>query len=147
MFIKTAVVIYVTYTLTNSYFLLLPPQCFTLYRSSCHFELKDFILRAWEKYHNQHTLNFVINLTAIAVEVGFEQEDEAFSEGREDDNIFLRKGISTNDVVLLIRPLCIACFEEYRITTGRNFSQQVLDRIATIENAATGEPLGLLKSK
>ena len=77
-------------------------------------------------------------MLTVAVEVGFEQRDDSFREGRDIDRLFLRKAVTADSVTVRIRPLSVSQFEELQSTTGRIFSQEILDLISDIQVPATG---------
>ena len=82
-------------------------------------------------------MSYYMMLT-VAIEVGFEQRDDSFREGRDIDRLFLRKAVTADDVTVRIRPLSVSEFEELQSTTGRMFSQDILDLVDGIQIPATG---------
>ena len=77
-------------------------------------------------------------LTAIRVEVGFEQFDFAVEEGR-DSRFFLRKynNVAQYDIIVRVLPLTVDEFEAYLANnSGRNFSRDDLDRVGDISDPA-----------
>ena len=76
--------------------------------------------------------------TAISVDVGFEQFDFAVEEGR-DSRFFLRKynNVAQYNITVRVLPLTVGEFEVYRANnSGRNFSQEDLNRVADISDPA-----------
>ena len=71
----------------------------------------------------------------------FEEVDQSFREGREFDVVFLQKGETDDDVAVLIQPLSVSEFREYRSNnTGRIFlSNDSLESINNIIVYAEGE--------
>ena len=85
-----------------------------------------------------YVLCHIVIIITVAIEVGFEQIDESFREGRETDSLFLQKAETPEDVNIRILLFTVSQFEDFRSTTGRGFSQEVLDLIDNIEFPATG---------
>lgn len=73
--------------------------------------------------------------------MGFDQFDAAVTEGR-NDSFFLRKFVddTTDDIVIIVIPLTISGFENYRNNNPeRNFSQATLNSIADVSDPADCE--------
>ena len=71
----------------------------------------------------------------------YEEVDKSFREGRNVDVVFLQKEETDDDVAVIIQPLSVSEFREYRSNnTGRIFlSNDRLDSIDNIVVDAEGE--------
>ena len=78
---------------------------------------------------------------AAQVQLGFEEADNAVSEGRNDE-FFLRIHIGdlNNDAVLRLIPLTVSGFQDYRnANPDRTFTQETIAAVAAIANPAECE--------
>ena len=64
--------------------------------------------------------------------MGFAEEDQSYSEGRDMDDLFLQKDVTDEDILVTILLRSVDGFEDYRTTTMRPFSADVINRIEQI---------------
>ena len=74
-----------------------------------------------------------LSVHAVAGDVAFAEVDQSYSEGRGQDNLFLTKDVTSEDVPVIIRLFSVSEFNAYRIREGRNVSDEDQARIDLIE--------------
>ena len=77
--------------------------------------------------------------------MNFAEVDQSYSEAREQDNLFLTKDVTPQDIAVTIRLLTVSEFENERISQGWNVSDGDLNRIAEIQVPADCKQLLIMR--